>query len=521
MEAQVRCDFDKELDSILGKRSHLEGVVLGCLFKDILLIKEYNIKENMFATTQGVFYFRILDVLVKKAVIKITDTDIRLNCSDDVIEDYKNLGGMKSIEKLKNAVELKNFESYLDELQKRNLYVKLTTEEGIDLLSERELFGENISYLDYFNNNEMTSEEIVKFMSLRILGKIENITDTNVKEADGQIKDDFLEELFKGSKVGVMFDRIEDTILLPHISKEIMGLKKKTLSALGAFTNVGKSSLISNIILSLASKGQYVLSITNEQEISDLYIYFLIYIINNCLDDVKGMNKRKLKSGKLTEEEKRIVIKAKNYYNEHFAEYITLASMSDTNLDSVERLARKYVLLKNIDVIIYDTFKQNFDGSASESTYKDLIKDSRMMFKLAKNYNLVALISIQLSQQYEGNLVLSKSMLAGAKQINEILENLLLFRALYPAELDKDSKYYIKPYRRELVGDKWVEKEVELDKNQIYRVMFIAKARDCLTFDDSNCAIIINFNGFTNTFKEVCLCSPKRLNISQTYNNKK
>ena len=125
METQVRCDFDKELDNILGKRSHLEGVVLGCLFKDILLIKEYNIKENMFATTQGVFYFRILDVLVKKAVIKITDTDIRLNCSDDVIEDYKNLGGMKSIEKLKNAVELKNFESYLDELQKRNLYVKL------------------------------------------------------------------------------------------------------------------------------------------------------------------------------------------------------------------------------------------------------------------------------------------------------------------------------------------------------------------------------------------------------------
>ena len=520
MELQIRCEFDKKLDTILGNRSHLEGVILGCLFKDILLIKEYNIKEDMFSTTQGVFYFRILDVLVKKAVIKITDTDIRLNCTNDVIEDYKTLGGMKSIEKLKNAVELNNFESYLDELQKRNLYIKLNNEEGIDLLAEKDLFDEKISYLDYFNKNEMTSEEIVKFMSLRMLGKIENITDTNVKEADGEIKDDFLEELFKGSKVGIMFDRIDDKILLPHISKEIMGLKKKTLSAIGAFTNVGKSALISNFILSFASKHQNVLAITNEQEISDFYISFLVYIINNCLD-TKGINKRKLKSGKLNDDEKRVVYKAKEYYNEHFAPYITLASMSDTNLDSVERLARKYVLLKNIDVIIYDTFKQNFNGSASESTYKDLIKDSRMMFKLAKNYNLVALVSIQLSQQYEGNLVLSKSMLAGAKQINEILENLLLFRALYPAELDKDSKYYIKPYRRELVGDKWVEKEVELDKNQIYRVMFISKARDCLTFDDSNTASIINFNGFSNSFKEVCLCSPKRLNISQNYTNKK
>ena len=81
---------------------------------------------------------------------------------------------------------------------------------------------------------------------------------------------------------------------MPHISKEILGLKKKTLSMLGAFVNVGKTTLLCNIILSLASKKQMILAITNEMQLKDFKISFLLYILNN-FTDCKTVNKSKLK----------------------------------------------------------------------------------------------------------------------------------------------------------------------------------------------------------------------------------
>ena len=502
-------------ESILKGRKSIEGCVLGCLFKDILLMKEYKIKESDFISTEGKFYCGILNNLLRNNICEITDTDIRLTSSDDVIQQYKDYGGMKTIEKLKKSVDLKNFQSYLDELCKRNLFMKLVDEEGMDLEIPREIGNTRQSYLEFFKSQHMTSDEIVKFLSLRILNKCETSINNGVKEATGKIPDEYLERLFTGGKLGVLFDKVEDITLLPHISKEVLGLKKKTLSMFGAFVNVGKTTMLCNIILSLASKGQTVLAITNEMEIDDFYTNFIIYIINNFMK-YKGINKRKLKSGALLDDEKNIVRKAKEIYDEKFSDNIVLCSTPDSDIEIASSLVRKYSLSKNIDVLCYDTFKQNFDKDG-EVSYKDLIKDSRTVYKLCKTYDLIGLCAIQLSQQYFGNLVLDLSMLAGAKQINEILENLFMMRTLYKVELDKNSKYYIHPYRKEKIDGKWEEKEIELDPNGNYRVAFITKARDCQTFEDSNEAVLLSYNGWSGTFKEICLCHPQRGFINQNY----
>lgn len=505
-------------ESILKGRKGIEGTVLGCLFKDILLIKEYKIQESQFISTEGKFYFGILNNLLRNNICEITDTDIRLTSTDDVIEEYKNYGGMKTIEKLKKSVDIKNFPAYLDELCKRNLYMSLIDEEGIDLEKVREIGNVNQSYLEFFKSQHMTTDEITKFLSLRILSKCETSIESGVKEADGKIPEDYLERLFTGGKLGILFDKVDDVTLLPHISKEVLGLKKKTLSMFGAFVNVGKTTMLCNIILSLASKGQTVLAITNEMEIDDFYTNFMIYIINNFIKH-KTINKRKLKSGALNEEEKEVVRKAREIYNERFADYIILCSTPDSNIDIAASLVRKYSLSRNIDALCYDTFKQNFDKNG-EVSYKDLIKDSRTVYKLCKTYDLIGLCAIQLAQQYFGNLVLDLSMLAGAKQINEILENLFMMRTVYKTELDKNSKYYIKPFRKEKINGKWEDKEIELDPNGSYRVAFISKARDCQTFEDSNEAVLLSYNGWSGTFKEICLCNPVRGFINQNYSKK-
>lgn len=505
-------------ERIIKGRKSVEGCILGCLFKDMLLIKEYKLKESMFISTEGKFYFGILNNLLRQGIVEVTDTDIRLTSSDDVISQYKDNGGIKIIEKLKNSVDLKNFEVYLDEIHKRNIYMSLIDDEGIDLEKIRTIGETQISYLDFFTENKMTSEEIIKFMSLRIMNKLPSTVDRTVKEATGDIPEEFLDRLFEGSSMGVLFDEVEGVKLMPHLSKEILGLKKQTLNMFGAFVNVGKTTVLCNIILSLASKKQTILAITNEMEIDDFRIAFILYIVNNFIG-CKTINKRKLKSGKLTDEEKDYVRKARIYYNEHFSDYIILTSMSDANVDLVNKLVRKYSLSRNLDALCYDTFKQNFDKEG-EVSYKDLIKDSRMLYKLCKEYNLIGLCAIQLAQQYMGNLTLDLSMLAGAKQINEILENLFMMRSVYKEELNKDSKYYIKPYRRVKTSDGWKEEEVELNPTQTYRVVFITKARDCQTFTDSNEAILLNYNGFSGTFKEVCLCHPIRGFINQNYSGK-
>lgn len=505
-------------ERILKGRKSLEGCLLGCLFKDILLIKEYKIKETYFISTEGKFYYSLLSNLLKNNISEVTDTDIRLVSPDSMVEEYKDYGGIKTIEKLRKSVDLKNFASYLDELVKRNLYMKIIDEEGIDLELNREIGDRVQSYLDFFEEQHMNSDEITRFLSLRMLNKCENSINSGVKEATGKIPNEYIEKLFEGGKLGILFDKVDDVVLLPHISKEVLGLKKKTLSMFGAFVNVGKTTMLCNIILSLASKNQTVLAITNEMEIEDFYNNFLIYIINNFIK-YKGINKRKLKSGSLTEEEKKIVIEAKDIYDDRFSNNIILCSIPDSDIDTAASLVRKYSLSKNIDVLCYDTFKQNFDKDGDVG-YKDLIKDSRTVYKLCKTYDLIGLCAIQLSQQYFGNLVLDLSMLAGAKQINEILENLFMMRTLYSVELDKSSKYYIYPYRKERIDGKWEEREIELDPNGNYRVAFITKARDCQTFEDSNEAVLLAYNGWSGTFKEICLCRPHRGFINQNYSKK-
>lgn len=510
--------------SVMDGRKSIEANVLGCLFNDILLVKEYKIKNSDFVSEEGKFYYDIVKHLSDKSILEPTDTDIRLLCSDDVIQTYKAYNGFKRIEQMKNIVDIKNFPSYIDELYKRNLYIKLINE-GYNLEKEIEIVNKkktiHISPIDLFESANMTSEEVVNFMQTRLSDMDVISHDNSIEESDGHIEDSFIEDLCEGKEMGIMFDDVGVDIdgdkvrCLPHISKEILGLKRSTLSMIGAFVNVGKTTLLSNIILSLADKGETVLVVTNEMKVKDFKMAFLVYTCAAILKH-KSITKKKLKSGKLTDEEKEVLNRAKDEYNKRFGDKIILCSIPDSNMDMVDRLTRKYALSRNSSTLVYDTFKMNFDKNG-EVSYKDLIKDSRHAEKLCKKYNMIGLCAIQLSQQFLGNLILDLSMLAGAKQVNEILWNLMMMRSVYnDKELDpKNEKYYIRPFTFEKENGKWKRKPFKVDKDGTYRVMFLTKTRDGETFEDSRTAVLLHYNGKYGVFKELCLCEPQRAVINQ------
>ena len=195
----------------------------------------------------------------------------------------------------------------------------------------------------------------------------------------------------------------------------------------------GKTTFLTQLAMSLASKGNKVLVISNEMEVSDFFVSFLTYIIYYELG-YRKINKKKLQSGGLSEEDKKYVELGRKYYNEHYSDKIILTSIADANMKSVEKTLKKYVLKSNIDILLYDTMKGcNLER---EQSYKNLIMDSRTFLKLSKLYNVAIIFAMQQSQTFSGELFLTISQLAEAKQVNEVLSTLLCMRQIYKEELD-------------------------------------------------------------------------------------
>lgn len=515
-------EYPKELTK---NRLNKEGLLLGDLFNDMLLIKEYKITEDIFMTDKGKFYFTILSQLMKKEIFTPTNTDIQLVLNDTLLETYNEYGGFERIKKLMKASNKDNFDSHYDQVMKNNLLLTFI-DDGIDLTNTIEIKnkkGKTIekTYLEIFD--AMNCEQVLSFMQTRISDSIQLPSNNGAIEDDGIIGDDFINSLTEGTELGVPIDSIkfgnESIKFMPTINKEILGLRRGFVTGIGALVNQGKSTLMTEIAMSLAGAGEKVLYITNEMKINDVKLNFIAYTLANVLNQ-SNITKKKLKSGNLTPDELEKVKIAKDIYNENLGENIFLISINDSNLDQVKSFTRKYALSKGITCLLYDTFKADY--ATGDEDYKDLIIGSRLIDKLCREFNLVGVIALQISQSYAGNLILDISMLAGSKQVNEVLDSLILFRNLFYEELDNDHKYFCSPYTwvKDEHTHELVKKDVNIDKKGTYRIFFIVKTRDGNTFNDSNTAYLYSFQGKNASVKEICRCTPKRGTITQNYYSK-
>lgn len=510
---------------IMKNRINKEGLLLGDLFNDILLVKEYKINEDMFVSEKGKFYFTIIHCLIRKDIYKVTDADIKLSITDDMLKTYENLGGFTTIKKLMKISNGENFDSHLDDVLKGNVLMSFV-DDGLDLTSTIEIKnkkGKSIekTYLEIFD--AMNCEQVLSFMQTRISDSIQLPSNNGAIEDDGMIGDDFINSLTEGTELGVPIDSIrfgnENVKFMPTINKEILGLRRGFVTGIGALVNQGKSTLMTEIAMSLAGAGEKVLYITNEMKINDVKLNFIAYTLANVLGQ-SNITKKKLKSGTLTPDELEKVKIAKDVYNENLGNNIFLISINDSNLEQVKSFTRKYALSKGITCLLYDTFKADY--ATGDEDYKDLIIGSRLIDKLCREFNLVGVIALQISQSFSGNLILDISMLAGSKQVNEVLDSLILFRNLFYEELDNDHKYFCDPYTwiKDESTHELVKKSVNIDKKGTYRIFFIVKTRDGNTFNDSNTAYLYSFQGKNASVKEICRCNPKRGTITQNYYSK-
>lgn len=502
-------------ERIMDNRKGIEGNVIGALFNDMILIKEFEVTSSDFISDEGIFYFTLCKTLAEKNINDITDTDIRLLLSEDLLETYKGYGGFKRIEQLKRISESSNFEGYLDELYKRNILMSYCNE-GLDL--ERLIKIDTgkkqieISYLDFFEATSMNSEEIVTFMASRSINKKTVGILQKVQEDNSAITDEFLDRLFKGTEKGASFATMGIDIdgneikAFPWLSNHIQGFTKSKVHQISGHTNTGKSTVLATIAMALAYGGEKILFASNEMGCDDFRLNFLSLVISKILKDGK-LSRKRLKSGQLTDNEKLVVRKAQKIYNERYADNIDIVSLPTSDMDLCEKYVRKYSINKGCTCFIYDVFKMNFEkGNAG---HLSLIEDSLKIEALTKKFDVITITTMQLALNSKGKLRLGVSELSNAKGVSEILTTLITLRGLEQDELDEKSKYYINPFKYVLDSKgEWKEEKITLDKKATYRVFELAKSRASETSEDTGICALYKFYGASGSFAEQGLCRP-------------
>lgn len=505
--------YPKEL---LEGRVSVEGNVIASIYKDILLLDETELTSKDFITEDGVFYFGLAKLIRDRGFNVIDEVTILSNTTELVIDGFVDRGGWDTIQHFTDVINERNWEKYIDTLYRENIILNLHSN-GFNLLNpiiEIDNKGKEKSIVPLLLFRKMSAEEVLDWYESKISGFGTGYSSKILEEEDIEITDDFLSKLCSGEESGVPFDIFynseddSESYCLPQISKHINGMQDGTSNCIAGHSSTGKSTLSVSMLMGLIYRGRKVLYISNEEKSKAFKIRFILWILAKRFKYF-NITKKKLTNGDLTEIDKEYLKKAQLFWNETIKGNFKFISIPDSDIALVKKKCRENILKYGFDVVYYDTMKLDMNGN-DDNHWLSLIKDARALDVIAKKYNIIMIFSLQLALNSLGRLFLDSNCLSMSKQIKETLTTLILMRTVYSEELDKENKkFYISPFRRKLTAGKWINEEYEVDKDGVYRCVFIDKSRESENSSDTGIAHLLKFNGAAGTFSEVAMCKPK------------
>ena len=396
-------------------------------------------------------------------------------------------------------------------MRKSNICLRLH-EKGFNLL-EKITLENGKEVVPYKLFDKFNSQEVLDFYEsqLSTLGTVSS--NKIIDEGYIDFDEDFIDNLESGEEVGVSFadaglDVDGNKIsTFPFLSNNILGLKSGTLSAFGAHSGVGKTTFMIGILMSLVVKGEKILIVSNEMGLNDFKQGFLIWILYRYFNYSK-LPKKKLASGNLTDEDKEMIEKARKYWRKHYAKQIKMVALSDADSRLTCRIIKKHIQRDGITTFLVDTFKITTSGGTNDNFWLQLVADSKDLDGIAKRYNVIGLMTIQLAINTLGRLWMDAFCLSNSKAVKEVLSNLILFRKVYPDELVQASPYDLKPFRSVKKGDAWTEEPFLPDPTNVYRCLFVEKSRRGIDSGDSGVAYLVRYDGDHCTFYETAKCRP-------------
>lgn len=496
---------------LLKNRIEIEGNVVSCFFKDMLLLDDTCFERDNFITADGRFYFAMLNQLRKKGFYSLDEVTILSNLPEETIEIYEDKGGWEAIQHQIDIINVQNFDTYIDLLYRENIILNMH-DDGFNLLKEIESKGKKIVPLKLFR--KMTSEEVTDWYESRISSYGTGYSSKILEEEEIDFDDEFIESCAEGEENGVPFDTAgydkngEEINCFPFLSRQIMGFLEGTLSMMGGFSSAGKSTWWITVLMALLNYDRKVLIISNEENVKKFKIKFIIWLLGKRNRYFK-LTKKKMISGDISTESREQLANVQKFWRENYKGRVKFISINEANMSVVKKKIRENVLRYGYDTVLYDTFKIQESDFSSARQDLSLVRDSRELDKLAKKYNLIVLASVQLAEYMKGKLFLDAGVLSNGKQIKEVLENLFLMRTVYTEELDEKNKFYCRPFRLKKVNDKWIEEEYKPDPTAVWRMLFTEKCRSGANSSDNGIAYLLKYDGDHCIFREAAQCRPK------------
>lgn len=509
-------------EELLDGRLNAEASTIGLIWRDPLLLEEVKLKGSDFLSIDGRFYFEVAKHLRSKGLNEFDEVAVISNLPKETLDKFNQNGGMKAIEKIASVVSQKNKDSILDSLYSYNVLLRLYND-GFNLTKEVTIGKKKMTPLEFFHKQNFTSTEIVEWFDTRLNRMYEGGYETKLlQDEDIVITDEFLESLTNAEEYGTPYAYAGEDIdgnnmnVFPFLSSLTLGFSKGASHYISGFSSSGKTAMWCSIIMSLARQ-EKVLVICNEQSSKVWKINMLLFILYKHYR-YKSITKSNLLSGRLTNEHKEMLQKAKNYFNEHYKGRIHFIQLAENSIEVVKSKVRFYVLQYGYSCVIFDTLKiaDTNRRDRDVAAWEELVQYSRDLDILAKKYNIIMCASVQLAQGQKGSLFLDSNMLSGAKGIVEQLDTLLALRDVYKEELDQNNKLYCHPYQ--LIKDdttgKYIEKDYYCDPKYSWKMCFLAKSRNSENSTSSGSVLMFRFNGAYATFSECCWCRPKHGVIS-------
>lgn len=272
------------------------------------------------------------------------------------------------------------------------------------------------------------------------------------------------------------------------------------------------TSYMVTIAMSLASKGEKVVMVTNESRLSELKAIFLAWVVYRIFKYDK-LTKRRIISGDFTDEDIEMIRKSQKYWKENYSKKIKIVTLSDADAAFSCQIIKKSILREAASVFIVDTMKMTLSDDTNDSTWIGLIKDVRSLTEIAMKYNVIGIITVQLAPTTANRSWLDVSCLANCKQIKETLSNLILFRKLYGPELDPESPFFIHPFRRKMKDDgsgEWYDEPYDADPGKTWIIAFSDKTRRGIDSGVDGTAFLCRTDLDHASFYETARCRPTR-----------
>lgn len=99
-----------------------------------------------------------------------------------------------------------------------------------------------------------------------------------------------------------------------------------------------------------------------------------------------GLTKTKMLNGAISDEDMKMFKKAQEYWRRNYKGKVKFIAIPDADMKAVKKKTRENVLRYGYDLVVYDTFKLDFNGDGKDKEYLTLIRDSRELAKMAKKY---------------------------------------------------------------------------------------------------------------------------------------